>query len=118
MSTTTVAEPEPDLAVPAAKAATTPAPNTPPPKDPSFFQRHRTPLLVLGGIIAAIVLLFYFYDAYTHEETDDAYVTGHLHNWLSPTFSSMTTSWSRRAMSWSGSTPRNISRSSPPRRPT
>ncbi len=80
MSTTTVAEPEPDLAVPAAKAATTPAPNTPPPKGPSFFQRHKTPLLVVGGIIVAILLLFYFYDAYTHEETDDAYVTGHLHN--------------------------------------
>jgi membrane fusion protein (multidrug efflux system) len=34
----------------------------------------------VGGVIAAVVLAFYIADAYTHEETDDAYVTGHLHN--------------------------------------
>lgn len=35
---------------------------------------------MMAGIVASIVVLFYAYDAYTHEETDDAYVTGHLHN--------------------------------------
>jgi membrane fusion protein (multidrug efflux system) len=34
--------------------------------------------LIVGGIVAAIALAFYLHDAYTHEETDDAYVTGHL----------------------------------------
>jgi len=35
--------------------------------------------MVAAGIIAAIAVSFYIYDAFTHEETDDAYVTGHLH---------------------------------------
>ena len=77
---TTATEPEPDIAPPAAKAGIAPEIVLPPSKSPSFFQRHKTPILVVAGIIAAIALAFYFNDAYTHEETDDAYVTGHLHN--------------------------------------
>ena len=34
----------------------------------------------MAGIVVFIIVLFYAYDACTHEETDDAYVTGHLHN--------------------------------------
>ena len=44
------------------------------------FDRYKKPVLIVAGVIALIVVLFYVYDAYTHEETDDAYVTGHLHN--------------------------------------
>ena len=36
--------------------------------------------MAAAGIIAAIGVSFYVYDAFTHEETDDAYVTGHLHD--------------------------------------
>ena len=83
MSTTTT-EPEKDVAPPAIKAAAAPknasAPVSAPSKPPSFFQRNKKPILIVAGIIAAIVVTFYSYDAYTHEETDDAYVTGHLHN--------------------------------------
>jgi len=43
-------------------------------------QRHRKNLIIAASIVAAIFVLFYAYDAFTHEETDDAYVTGHLHN--------------------------------------
>jgi membrane fusion protein (multidrug efflux system) len=45
-----------------------------------WFDRYKTPALIVAGIIALIAIAFYVYDAYTHEETDDAYVTGHLHN--------------------------------------
>jgi membrane fusion protein (multidrug efflux system) len=85
MSTAT--EKETDLALPAAeKAATRPTPapapekpaEKPAAKPPTFFQRHKRPILIVAGIIAAIALAFYLHDAYTHEETDDAYVTGHL----------------------------------------
>jgi membrane fusion protein (multidrug efflux system) len=45
-----------------------------------LFERYKRPALIAAGIVAFIVVLFYAYDAYTHEETDDAYVTGHLHD--------------------------------------
>jgi membrane fusion protein (multidrug efflux system) len=82
MSSTTTAEPEQDVALPAAKAAATPTPvkSAPAEKSASFLQRYKKPLLIIGGIIAAIAVIYYSYDSYTHEETDDAYVTGHLHN--------------------------------------
>lgn len=46
----------------------------------SLTQKYKRPALIVGGVIALIVLVIYGYDAFTHEETDDAYVTGHLHN--------------------------------------
>jgi membrane fusion protein (multidrug efflux system) len=45
-----------------------------------LVQRYKKPALIVAGIIAAIVVIFYAIDSCTHEETDDAYVTGHLHN--------------------------------------
>ncbi len=45
-----------------------------------LIQRYKKPALITAGLITLIVILFYAFDAYTHEETDDAYVTGHLHN--------------------------------------
>ena len=45
-----------------------------------IFERYKKPAMIAAGIIAAIVVLYYAYDSYTHEETDDAYVTGHLHD--------------------------------------
>jgi membrane fusion protein (multidrug efflux system) len=45
----------------------------------SLFNRYKKPALIVAGIIAVVAILFYAYDAYAHEETDDAYVTGHLH---------------------------------------
>ena len=44
-----------------------------------LIERYRKPALTFAIIVAAIVTTFYIYDSYTHEETDDAYVTGHLH---------------------------------------
>ncbi len=44
-----------------------------------LVERYRKAALIIAGILAAIVTAYYVYDAYTHEETDDAYVTGHLH---------------------------------------
>jgi len=90
MSTATASSPTPTRKpVPAAAesadtpiaAVVEPAPAPAPAaaKKPTFFQRHRRPILIIGGVIAAIALTFYLYDSYTHEETDDAYVTGHLH---------------------------------------
>jgi membrane fusion protein (multidrug efflux system) len=45
-----------------------------------LIDRYKKPALIAAGIVALIVVLFYAYDAFTHEETDDAYVTGHLHD--------------------------------------
>jgi membrane fusion protein (multidrug efflux system) len=45
-----------------------------------LIEKYKKPALIVAGVIAAIVVLFYAYDSFTHEETDDAYVTGHLHN--------------------------------------
>ncbi len=45
-----------------------------------LFDRYKKPAMIVAGVIALIVAAFYMVDAYTHEETDDAYVTGHLHN--------------------------------------
>jgi membrane fusion protein (multidrug efflux system) len=44
-----------------------------------LVQRFRKPALIIAAVAAAIVTAYYVFDAYTHEETDDAYVTGHLH---------------------------------------
>jgi membrane fusion protein (multidrug efflux system) len=44
-----------------------------------LIRRYQTPVLWVAGIISLIAVLFYAWDAFTHEETDDAYVTGHLH---------------------------------------
>jgi membrane fusion protein, multidrug efflux system len=46
----------------------------------SLTQRFKKPALIAAGIIASIAVAYYAYDSFTHEETDDAYVTGHLHN--------------------------------------
>jgi len=46
----------------------------------TLAQRHKRIALTVVGVVAAIFVLFYAIDAWTHEETDDAYVTGHLHN--------------------------------------
>jgi membrane fusion protein (multidrug efflux system) len=45
-----------------------------------LVDRFKKPAMIIAGIIAAIAIAFYAYDSYTHEETDDAYVTGHLHS--------------------------------------
>jgi len=46
----------------------------------TMAKRHKQNSLIAGGVIVAILIVFYIFDAWTHEETDDAYVTGHLHN--------------------------------------
>jgi membrane fusion protein (multidrug efflux system) len=93
MSTATTTEKESDVTLkgaeravsrplPAPAAETAPAPaSTPAPapaKAPTIFQRHKRTILIVAGLIAAVALAFYLHDAYTNEETDDAYVTGHL----------------------------------------
>jgi membrane fusion protein (multidrug efflux system) len=44
-----------------------------------FVERYKTRALWTAGVIGLIAVLFYAWDSFTHEETDDAYVTGHLH---------------------------------------
>jgi membrane fusion protein (multidrug efflux system) len=78
MSSPTVAD-KPEQAE---KAPARPAPSAHVPKKKKLHPlvaRYRKPALIVAGIVAAIVTAFYIYDAWTHEETDDAYVTGHLH---------------------------------------
>jgi membrane fusion protein (multidrug efflux system) len=65
------AEPVPDVI---------PTPEPAPPSAGGFWPRYKKPLLIVAGLVAAVFLAFYIYDALTHEETDDAYVTGHLHD--------------------------------------
>jgi membrane fusion protein (multidrug efflux system) len=57
--------------------AAAPAPD---PEPTPLLTRVKKPALIAGGIIAVIAIAFYAVDSFTHEETDDAYVTGHLHN--------------------------------------
>jgi membrane fusion protein (multidrug efflux system) len=65
----------------ASRPAVLPAPAPTPKKQlHPLIDRYKKPALIVAGIVAAIAILFYAYDAYTHEETDDAYVTGHLHD--------------------------------------
>lgn len=45
-----------------------------------YYERYKKQAIVAVSVIALIVVAFYAFDSYTHEETDDAYVTGHLHN--------------------------------------
>jgi membrane fusion protein (multidrug efflux system) len=80
MSTTTTLEDE--VAVSDHKPARPAAAPTPAAKKPMhpLIERYKKPALIVAGVIALIVVLYYVYDAYTHEETDDAYVTGHLHD--------------------------------------
>jgi membrane fusion protein (multidrug efflux system) len=77
MSTTTL---EDEVVVPDKKhTPTAPAPS-PKKKLHPFVDRYKKPALIVAGVIAAIAVAYYVVDSYTHEETDDAYVTGHLHN--------------------------------------
>ncbi len=45
-----------------------------------LIERYKKPAMIVAGVLATIVVIYYAYDAYTHEETDDAYVTGHVHD--------------------------------------
>ena len=79
MSTTTI---EKKPAHPDKKPATHAASPAPAPKKKlhPVIERYKKPAMYAAGIIALVAVLFYAYDALTHEETDDAYVTGHLHD--------------------------------------
>jgi membrane fusion protein (multidrug efflux system) len=68
----------PAAAAPAAAPAHTPAKKKK--KLHPLVDRYKKPAMIVAGILALIVIAYYAYDSYTHEETDDAYVTGHLHN--------------------------------------
>jgi membrane fusion protein (multidrug efflux system) len=71
-----VATPAPaPVAQPAAAPEAAPAKKLHP-----LIDRYKKPAMIVAGVIALIVTAFYMYDAFTHEETDDAYVTGHLHD--------------------------------------
>ena len=81
MRTTTATAPPPTLSLEEIKPSAKSTSPEPAPTDaaPSLIQRYKLPVLIVAGIVAMIVVAFYIYDSYTHEETDDAYVTGHLH---------------------------------------
>jgi membrane fusion protein, multidrug efflux system len=57
-----------------------PAPAPKPKKLESFWPRYKKPVFIVAGILTAVVVAYYAYDSLTHEETDDAYVTGHVHD--------------------------------------
>jgi len=78
MSTTTL---EDEAAVLDKKHTHSPTPSTVKSKKKlhPFIDRYKKPAIIAAGIVALIAVSFYVYDALTHEETDDAYVTGHLH---------------------------------------
>ena len=78
MSTSTVAEDPKNTAEKPAKHAPKAAP-APKKKLHPLVARYRKTALIVAAVAAAIVTAYYVFDAYTHEETDDAYVTGHLH---------------------------------------
>ncbi len=80
----------PGLTAPAAAPApVVPLPEVEPARG-SLVHRFKKPALIVAAVIAAIAIAFYTYDALTHEETDDAYVTGHLHD-VSPRISEVVT---------------------------
>ncbi len=56
----------------------------------AWTRRYKKPAMIVAGIITVVVVGFYAYDAFTHEETDDAYVTGHLHD-VSPRINGVVT---------------------------
>jgi membrane fusion protein (multidrug efflux system) len=45
-----------------------------------LIHRFKKPAIIAAGVVTLLAVLIYAYDVSTHEETDDAYVTGHLHN--------------------------------------
>ena len=57
-----------------------PAPAPAPRRLHPLVERYKKSALIVAGIIALVVVAFYAWDSFTHEETDDAYVTGHLHD--------------------------------------
>jgi membrane fusion protein (multidrug efflux system) len=73
MSTETLQD---DVGLSDKKARPVPSPKK---KIHPLFQRYKKPALIVAAIVTAIVVVFYAIDSYTHEETDDAYITGHLH---------------------------------------
>jgi membrane fusion protein (multidrug efflux system) len=78
-NSTTTTEPAPE---PVLDVVESPAPARPPQRHAlkEAWERFRKPVLIVAGIIVAIVVASYIYESFTHEETDDAYVTGHLHD--------------------------------------
>ncbi len=70
---------------PAPAAAATPATPAPAPakKLHPLVERHKHHGMIIAGVIAVLFTAWYFFDAFTHEATDDAYVTGHVH-YVSP----------------------------------
>ena len=87
MSSTTLEE------KPAAKPEPAPVPADPPApviKKSRLPAGWKKPILIVAGIVAAIASVFYAIDSLTHETTDDAYVTGHLHE-IAPRISEVVT---------------------------
>jgi membrane fusion protein (multidrug efflux system) len=44
------------------------------------LEPYKHAAIIVASVLTLLVVLYYAYDAFTHEETDDAYVTGHLHD--------------------------------------
>ncbi len=44
-----------------------------------LIEQYKRPALIASAVIAGLATIWYVFDSFTHEETDDAYVTGHLH---------------------------------------
>ena len=78
---------KPAPARPHASPAVTPASKK---KLHPLIERYKKPALIVVGVIALAAVLYYAYDTFTHEETDDAYVTGHL-NYIAPRINGVVT---------------------------
>ena len=61
------------------KTVKPPVPPTMAKKLQRLVKRNQKPLILVGAILALIAIIYYAHDAFTHESTDNAYVTGHLH---------------------------------------
>ena len=87
MSSTTLEE------KPATKPEPVPVPADPPApaiKKSRLPAGWKKPVLIVVGVVAAIAIVIYAIDSFTHESTDDAYVTGHLHE-IAPRISEVVT---------------------------
>ena len=90
MSTTLEEKPTPKIdSAPVAPQLAAPPAAAPTPSR-AFISRWKKPTLIVAGIVAAVAIVIYAIDAFTHEETDDAYVTGHLHE-IAPRISEVVT---------------------------
>jgi len=46
----------------------------------TWFETYKKLIIITASVLVLVTVTYYVFDAFTHEETDDAYVAGHLHS--------------------------------------